>query len=753
MASIIPGYEYDVFISYRKKDNEYDGWVTEFVNNLRRELHATLKEEVSLYFDDNPKDGLLETHIVDKSLESKLKCLIFIPIISQTYCDPKSYAWQYEFLPFSKLTKEDKFGREIKLISGNVASRTLPIKIHDLDPGDKLLFENETGGVLRSVEFIFKSPGVNRPLKPDDSRTENLNHTYYRDQINKVANAVKEIITSLNSSDDLQKTMTDTRINNDHNSGKTSKKLKIKIAFWAFLSIIIAVSGYLLLPILSKTSSRDIDRSIAVLPFENMNNDPDQDYFTNSMMQEILNHLFMIGGLKIPSATSSMRFKGSKLSVKDIAQELDVAYVLEGNVSSEGDKIRIVVRLIDGKNERLIWTEDYRKAMTISDLFEIQSDVAQQVAENLKMAINPELKKRIEAKPTENTEAYTLYQQANENMKIAPINTQKGYKTANSLSKNSGHDSSQNDSINLALPFLKARTMLERAILLDSDYADAYGALAFWWVMRGQFDGDLDREKVLEKAEPLLSKALKLDKNSYIAHSTMATLRLQFYWDFESAEKEIQILNELTPSNSSSWSFHFDRLLTTGQFQQAFEIAEKDFNNDNTFNFNWINLASAHYYLGHQDKAIEIMETALRLFPEDFYVLTFAIIRYVYSERYSEAIKLFEKSEAGKNPDELIPFFLGFAGIAYLKTGQISKSEEFVNELVIKSQKQNVGSPSYFAAAVYTAMGEKDKAVLLLEKSFSNREVEMQWLKVEPLFKPLHGDPRFEYILKKIGFN
>ena len=145
----------------------------------------------------NPHDGLLETHDVKASLKEKLKCLIFIPIISQTYCDPQSFAWQHEFCAFNKLAKEDQFGRDIKLANGNVASRILPIKIHDLDPEDKTLLENELGGVLRSIEFIYKASGVNRPLKPNDERTENLNHTYYRDQINKVANAVKEIITAI----------------------------------------------------------------------------------------------------------------------------------------------------------------------------------------------------------------------------------------------------------------------------------------------------------------------------------------------------------------------------------------------------------------------------------------------------------------------------------------------------------------------------------------------------------------------------
>ena len=197
MASLVQGFEYDIFISYRQKDNKYDGWVSEFVDNLKKELEATFKEEISVYFDINPHDGLLETHSVDKSLEGKLKCLVFIPVISQTYCDPKSFAWQKEFVAFNIMAKEDPFGRDIRLSGGNVASRILPVKIHDLDPEDKILLENELGGVLRAVEFIYREPGVNRPLKPNDDPKENLNRTNYRNQVNKVANAAKEIITAI----------------------------------------------------------------------------------------------------------------------------------------------------------------------------------------------------------------------------------------------------------------------------------------------------------------------------------------------------------------------------------------------------------------------------------------------------------------------------------------------------------------------------------------------------------------------------
>jgi hypothetical protein len=134
MASIIEGYEYDIFISYRQNDNKYDSWVTEFVANLKKELEAAIKEKIIIYIDENPCDGLLETDIVDKSLSNKLKSLIFIPVLSQTYCDPTSYAWQHEFKAFHEIAKDDQFNREVKLRNGNVAGRILPIRIHDLDP-------------------------------------------------------------------------------------------------------------------------------------------------------------------------------------------------------------------------------------------------------------------------------------------------------------------------------------------------------------------------------------------------------------------------------------------------------------------------------------------------------------------------------------------------------------------------------------------------------------------------------------------
>ncbi|MFM9837983.1 MAG: hypothetical protein ACKVOQ_06945, partial [Cyclobacteriaceae bacterium] len=203
MPSILPTFQYDIFISYRHNDNR-SGWVTEFVNALQEELAATIKEPLSIYFDQNPHDGLLEMHDVDDSLKEKLKCLIFIPIVSQTYCDPKSFAWKNEFLVFLQMAGADAHGLKVRLPNGNTASRIMPIRIHELDAHDKKIIEAELGP-LRAIDFTYHSAGVNRPLRAkDDESIKSSSQNSYRDQVNKTANAIKEIINGLQGKSTLE---------------------------------------------------------------------------------------------------------------------------------------------------------------------------------------------------------------------------------------------------------------------------------------------------------------------------------------------------------------------------------------------------------------------------------------------------------------------------------------------------------------------------------------------------------------------
>jgi TolB-like protein len=481
MSSLIQGYEYDIFISYRQKDNEYDGWVTEFVENLKRELHATFKEDKSVYFDINPQDGLLETHIVDESLAKKLKCLIFIPIVSQTYCDLKSFAWQQEFVAFNKLAKEDQFGRDIRLVSGNAASRILPIKINDLDTEDKTLLENEIGGMLRCIEFIYKAAGVNRPLRAnEDHPQDNLNKTYYRDQINKVANAVKEIITAIkkhNQQDGevLKEIVTATP--------KPQQNLKTKIIIASIIILALIVLGYFLIPTLSKPKEQ-LEKSIAVLPFKSLSDDPAQQYLADGTMDAILLHLQKFSDLRVLSRTSVEQYRGTKKTTHAIGQELGVAYLLEGSFQKSGNNIRLIVQLIKAsKKEDHAWANEYDRNWT--DIFSVQSEVAQTIAGELHTIITPSEKELIKKVPTANLAAYDLYLKAN--------GYQKDYQKTRNLS------SYQN-----AVIFYKA------ALEIDSAFAKAYAGLASAYWSR-YYNETYFKQNFMDSCLVLVNKALSID--------------------------------------------------------------------------------------------------------------------------------------------------------------------------------------------------------------------------------------------------
>jgi len=383
MAGLIQEYEYDVFISYRQNDNKYDGWVTAFVHNLILELEATIKEKVSVYFDINPQDGLLETHSVDKSLEDKLKCLIFIPIISKTYCDKKSYAWQHEFCAFNKLAREDKFGRDIKLSRGNFASRILPVKIHELDPEDILLLENELGGSLRSIDFIYKSAGVNRPLRAnEDHPYGNINNTYYRDQINKVANAISEILSVLKyklalKAEEETETIAEPLIDYSQDRTKVIPKRRSFLTdsrLWMVgfgLIALLAIILRLMYPAIFEKASRKGQRltgeriSIVVMPFHNLSNDTSLNYLKLGGQEGIVTHLsfypeeFNVRSFELLrsylkseniSYTSSITaFTGSSISKK-----LDADVFLLGDINKNGGKIRVNAQLIDSKKDEII---------------------------------------------------------------------------------------------------------------------------------------------------------------------------------------------------------------------------------------------------------------------------------------------------------------------------------------------------------------------------------------------------------------
>jgi tetratricopeptide (TPR) repeat protein len=365
MPSIIPGFEYDIFISYRQKDNKYDGWVSDFVANLKRELEATFKEEISVYFDENPHDGLLETHNVDKSLEGKLKCLVFIPIISQTYCDPKSFAWQNEFVAFNKIARSDEFGKDIKLNNGNVASRVLPIRIHDLNLEDKALFEKELGSVLRPVDFIFKSPGVCRSLRSnEDSPSSNQNKTFYRDQINKVANSIREIINGMLHLQHPETTLPRSSYANVPTQQTKIQKWKLNAIIAVLVLIGFAAIGWFTTRKADQQAAKKLrDATIAILPFENQTNNSNlnpigqiaADFISTKLIQ---NRFWQV----IPSQDVFKRTVYSGVvsnpqAEQEMTNEGDVDLIVMGHYNPlPGDSLMVVASVNDIAARKVLYT-------------------------------------------------------------------------------------------------------------------------------------------------------------------------------------------------------------------------------------------------------------------------------------------------------------------------------------------------------------------------------------------------------------
>jgi TolB-like protein len=602
MPSLIPTFEYDIFISYRHNDN-LDGWVTDFVQNLEKELRGTIKEPLSIYFDKNPHDGLLETHNVDKSLEGKLKCLIFIPIFSQTYCDTKSFAWQREFVAFNKLAKEDALGRDIKLGNGNVASRILPIKIHDLDADDKGLIETEIGGAIRAIEFIYQEPGVNRPLKITDDRTINQNKKDYRNQINKTANAAKEIIQALKNPTPPEKIKTISQ----PVSTSANKLTPMKVMGGVLLVLLLFLAAYWMLPKSNQvvTDKKALDRTIAVLPFIDLSESKDQEWFADGLAEEILNSLTHVDSLHVISRTSSFAFKGKNLPIQKIGDSLLVNYVVEGSVRKSNAGLRITAQLIRVQDGFHVWSNTYDR--NSKDIFEVQSDIASQVAKSLDISLDPIAVKNMYWSGTKNAEAYVAFL--------------KGVELS---------DKAHRASEFFDLAFLaKANPFFEEASRLDPEFVSPY-----------LYHADLYHHIIL--------------KDGYFPKDTTSEQHA-----YRMLVQDLDNVIKHSKDESQKNYYSISRIMFSDNWSRLTEVIKKSLDDSNfqeRFKFQLIDIASLVIYLGHGDPLALTANKILETEPQNTYAKFHLISNAMHHGRFAEVIEYNEKN-GGSNLYALLAMY------------------------------------------------------------------------------------------------
>jgi len=561
--------------------------------------------------------------VVDESLKKKLKCLIFIPILSQTYCDENSFAWQHEFLAFNKMARADELGMNVTLATGNVASRILPVRIHDIDEEDKQLFENTTGSPLRSIDFIYKESGVNRSLKPADDKNDNLEKTSYRNQMNKVAHALKDIGTSI-----LKQNIVEDNANVLPNRPNTTSTIKAKnylfAGFIAILALLLGYWGYSKLYFSTETPITE-DKSIAVLPFTNMSADPDQDYFCDGLAEDIRYDLSQLEGLEVKARTSSFAFKDKGLDIAEIGARLGVSTLLEGSVQKSGNKLRVTAQLIKVSDGTSLWSERYDREL--EDVFVIKDEIAQNIVKALSIQLSSQERENLDKINTADAKAYDFYIRGREY-----------------------YDKGHEDKILLSIP------LFEKAIEIDNNYALAYSGLADSYSNLYMYFDNANNN--LEQALIASQKALELDSTLAETHSSRG-LALSQNNQFEEAEVEFNKAIQLNPRLFDAYYEYGRACRAKGmhdkaviQFEKAAEI-EPD--NYNPISF----LVSAYEDLEMTDKMLKANQKALTVFikhlelnPDDSRALYLGAGALITANKIDESLEWLERAVA-LNPNAI----------------------------------------------------------------------------------------------------
>jgi len=712
MASIISGYEYDIFISYRQKDNKHDGWVTDFVEHLKGELESTFKEDVNVYFDSNPHDGLLETYDVDASLKEKLKCLIFVPILSRTYCDIKSFAWKHEFEAFINMASRDRFGLKVKLSNGNIASRVLPIRIYDLDPSDSALFESITGGMIRSIDFIYLSTGVNRPLlSKEEKPNENLNHTNYRDQINKVGNALKEILFTMDPSSPKSESVKKGDTPYLPESGRRKRDF---IVIWLILLLTLLFLGVVFLPKLFK-NEKSIEKSVVVLPFINDSPSDSNLYFMNGLMEDVLNHLQAIKDLTPRSRISAEKFRNTSKTIPEIARELGVNYVVEGVGRRSGNLIKLNINLYKVvKKEERIWGQSYDQEIhDAKDVFRIESRLAEDIAEELNAIITPQEKQRIEKAPTTNLAAYEDYLLG------------RRY-----LNRYFHQD------------FDMAMQHFEHAKDKDSAYTLAYVGISEVWLMRAISSYSSPKEAT-PNALAAINMAYRLD--STLAEVYVCRSRIQNYllYDLHGAELSCKKALSLNPNNVYVRTLYANQLVLIGNPDEAVEQIEMalkldPLNLDTKGPYSVILFCSRRY-----DDAIRIFNELLKIDPENGTALDNLPLALHMAGRHTEALKVWESLFS--------IYFKGYTNF-FKQDDNVKRYAEILN-LQADSLAQNLQAryinPTEIAQ-LYACADNKIGTIEMLEAAYKKRDPNLPYILRYPIFDFLKDEVRFQNLCNKL---
>src|SRR5207249_2265155 len=448
------------------------------------------------------------------------------------------------------------------------------------------------------------------------------------------------------------------------------------------------------------------EKSIAVLPFLDLSQAKDQEYFCDGMSEEILDALAKVDGLRVVARTSSFSFKGKNPDVSDLGKKLNVENVVEGSVRRDGNRVRISAQLINARSGLQLWSETYEREL--QGVFALQDEITRAIVDALKIKLAVSLP----GHEQRDMEAYDLYLQ--------------GLYFSN---KGSEED------------LRRALTFFQRTLEKDPTFARAWTGIAkVWYFLADVYAKPLEAYPASKEAA---LKAIALNEKDAEAHCYLAEAKRVLDWDLAGADAELKRALELDPNSAPTHFFSALVPLFRGELKEGLRLVLEAKNLDPVSPITSY-VATAAYLANDQiDDAISEGQRTLLLDPNYFYLDSDLAAAYREKGNFAEAIALYTKSQSATS--------LPSSGLAitYTRMGRQTEARNILAQLLQAREKRYVSAP--VIAAVYVAFSDKQEAFRWLERAFEEHSGILQWIAFLPEFRPLHSDVRFPHLLRRTG--
>ena len=448
------------------------------------------------------------------------------------------------------------------------------------------------------------------------------------------------------------------------------------------------------------------EKSIAVLPFLDLSQAKDQEYFCDGVSEEILHALAKVDGLRVVGRTSSFSFKGQNVNVNQVGKKLNVANALEGSLQREGNRVRVTAELIDTRNGFHIWTETYDREL--AGVFALQDEITRSIVDALKikLAVSPS------AQQQHDTEVYELYLQ--------------GLYFSNKSSE---------EDLRRALNFF------QRAVEKDPTFARAWtGVAKVWYFLADVYVKPLEAYPAPKEAA---LKAIALNDKDAEAHCYLSEAKRVLDWDLAGADEELRRALQLDPNSAPAHFFAGLHPLFRGELKEGLQLILDAQKLDPVSPITSYVVTAGYLANDRIDDAVVEGQRTLQLDPNYFYLDSILAAAYREKGNFSEAIALYTKAqEATRLPSS------GLA-ITYSRMGRQNEAQNILAQLIEAREKRYVSAP--LIAAVSTALGDKEEAFRWLERAYEEHSGVLQWVAFLPEFRALHSDARFPHLLERIN--